>query len=213
LTGYCLVTLFLVFIAYSFVQEKKDNTSKKTLLYAMFTIMTAITLEFIDTDYFSKLDRNPFEDIVLSSSVILFISLIVLCTRFLFIKGSLSSFKTMFNPSNILYLVFVIILGCEYAPTLLEFTMFDFLDPATIMCLYTCQGIIGATLDRFYYGVKYSIQLFCYFFGLVTGSFFIAKGSTIVKNNKTDYSIFRYIKNSRIFHGISTRTMLDKGKT
>lgn len=207
LAGYSTVVLFLTIISYLFISEKNTNLEKRTLFYAILAITVAMGADFIDSDYFSKIDKNPFEDIELSSLAMFFISSCVVLYRWFFVKGSSSSFAKMFDISKLVYIIGVAIFICDYIPSLLEFTTFDLLNTETIMCLFILQVVVGFLLNRFYYGLEFSGILIWSILGLIAGSFSIIIGK-IRSSDKTNYNSIKYIRNNRAFDGVSSMNVL-----
>lgn len=212
LFGYSGVVLFLSIISYLFISEKNTRSEKRTLLYAVLAIVVAMGADFIDSDYFAKIDKNPFEDIELSSLAMFLIATCVIFYRYLFVKDSSASFLKTFNLSTLAYMIGFAIFVCDYIPSLLEFTTFDWLNAESIMCLFILQVVIGFLLNHFYYGIKFSGKLIFSIIGLLCGSSSIIIGK-IISSNKTDYSNIKYVRNNRFFDGIATLKTLKNLKT
>jgi hypothetical protein len=205
--GYITTILFLVSITYLYIEEKKGATAKRMLLYGAVAITIAMGADFIDSDYFSKFDKNPFEDIELSSLAMFIISIFILVYRFFFVKGGSIFTKDLFNLSHLIYIIGIAIFVCQYIPSLLEFTSFDWLNPETIMGLFITQAIFGFTLNKVYYNMMFSpVLLFC-ILGLVMGAMCILVGYLMI-DGKVDFSIYKHMRNIHVFDGITTHNVL-----
>ena len=211
--GYIATILFLVSITYIYVEEKKDATAKRMLLYGAIAITIAMGADFIDSDYFAKFDKNPFEDIELSSLVMVIISTCVLIYRTFFVKGAVIFTKELLNVNHLIYIIGIAIFVCQYIPSLLEFTTFDWLNPETIMCLFITQAILGFVLNRVYYKMQFSTALLLCILGLVIGSGCILVGHLMIEG-KIDFSIYKHMRNIHTLDGIATHKVLtDVGST
>lgn len=205
--GYIATILFLVSITYIYVEEKKDPMAKRMLLYGAIAITIAMGADFIDSDYFAKFDKNPFEDLELSSLAMVVIATCVLIYRTFFVKGAAIFTKELFQFSHLAYIIGIAIFLCQYIPSLLEFTMYDWLNPETIMGLFITQAIFGFALNRFYCKMQFSPALLLCILGLVMGATCILVGYLMIKN-KVDFSIYKHIRNIHILDGIATHKVL-----
>jgi len=205
--GYIATILFLVSITYLFIEEKKGATAKRLLLYGTVAITIAMGADFIDSDYFAKFDKNPFEDIELSSLAMAIISACILIYRTFFVKDAFIFTKNLFNLSHLTYIIGIAIFICQYIPSLLEFTTFDWLNPGTIMGLFIAQSIIGFLLNKFYYNMPFSPILLLCILGMIIGSMCILVGHYMVKD-KVDFSLFKHIRNIHLFDGVATHNVI-----
>jgi len=209
--GYIATILFLVSITYLYIEEKKGATAKRMLLYGAVAITIAMGADFIDSDYFAKFDKNPFEDIELSSLAMVIISTCVLMYRTFFVKGASTFTKDLFNFGHLTYIIGIAIFICQYIPSLLEFTTFDWLNPGTIMGLFITQAILGFILNRFYYKMHFSPALLLCILGLVIGSMCILVGYLMIEG-KIDFSIYKHMRSIRTLDGIATHKVLNTAK-
>jgi hypothetical protein len=209
--GYLSTILFLVSITYLYIEEKKGATAKRMLLYGAVAITIAMGADFIDSDFFSKLDKNPFEDIELSSFAMFIISACILFYRTVFVKGAAIFTNDLFDIGHLIYVIGIAIFICEYIPSLLEFTTFDWLNPGTIMGLFIIQAVLGFSLNYFYYNMTFSIILLLCIVGLIIGSICILVGHLMIKD-KVDFSIFKHIRSIHTLDGVSTHKVLNAAK-
>jgi len=206
--GYVATLIFLVSITYLFMEEKKTAHAKRMLLFGAIAMMIGMGSDIIDNNFFAKFDKNPFEDIELSSLSMFIIASCILIYRTFFVKGDSVFTKKLFNIGHLTYIICIAIFMCQYIPTLLEFTTFDWLNPGTIMCLFISQTIIGFLLNKFYCKMSFSPMLLLSILGLILGSLCILIGYFMVKNN-VDFSIFKHIRNIHFLDGVATHKVLN----
>jgi TM2 domain-containing membrane protein YozV len=143
----------------------KNNNINKKVLYGVAALIIALLLDIKDDTGFSKIAKNPYEDILMSSVVMFIISILVIAFRMIFLKKSFG----INSGTNLLYLIAVPIILIEYIPTILEFASYDYLPMYVILCFFLIQSVIGFGLDRFYYGIKMTTFNIATIIGLVTG--------------------------------------------
>lgn len=201
IVGYIATVFFLTSIAYLYMEQKKGNREKRIVLYGTVAMTVGMCASFVNSNYFSKIDKNPFEDIELSSLTMLLISICVMVYRFFFVKTSEFE-NNMFHHSNWskwIYIVGIAIILCQYIPSILEFSTYDWLNPETIMGLYIAQTVIGFLLNRFYYGDSFSWLMIGSIIGLIIGTLCITFGQLWL-TDKVDFSIFKSTHNIRVFN-------------
>lgn len=194
LSGYGLSAIVISLIAYYYISNKKGINNKWSLFYGVLLIISALSMDFIDSEYFSELESNPFEDIFLSSIVMVIISVLVMGGRMLLFN---SSFE-FGGLQNILYILGITIFLCNYVPSLLEFSIFDWLNPPTIMALFIGQFMFGFILEKYYEKSSFPLILLIMIGLLLIGSSLIIIGYMFT-NDKTDFSIFNHIRNIKFF--------------
>jgi hypothetical protein len=210
IVGYVLTIGFLAWMAYLYMEKKSGNHEKQLVLYGTLAMTIAVSASFFNSNYFSKFDKNPFEDIELSALTMFFISICIMGYRFFAIKPYPDEIK-MFHWSNLIYIIGVAIFICQYIPSFLEFAIYDWLNPETIMGLYITQTILGFLLNRFYYGFTFSWPLIVSIIGLIIGSLCIIIGQLLLID-KVDFSIFKHVHNNRFFDGVATYQVLKSVK-
>jgi hypothetical protein len=170
--GYILTILIIGLISYSYVSKTSSSTSKYNMIYGIIALIIALSCDFIDSEYFAKLESNPFEDIFISSLAMFIIAGIILIYR----TWALNIKFGVGGTKHFLYLLLVPIFICQYIPALLEFTTYDFATPEICMSLFVIQACLGFLLEKMYYKTSFSNTLILYILLLIIGCLFIIYG-------------------------------------
>lgn len=161
--GIIIMVCSILFIIYN--NCVKNNKIDKMVVYGTIAIVIALLLDIKDDTGFSKIADNPYQDIAMSSVVMLAISILVIGFRYFFMNKKFAIEHGM----KLLYLIAVPIILIEYIPTILEFASYDYLPIYIILCFFLIQSVLGFGLDYFYYKTKFSMFNLGILIGLLIG--------------------------------------------
>jgi drug/metabolite transporter (DMT)-like permease len=146
ISSFFILSVGIGIIIYNSLVHEKNKISKNFII-GVLALIIALMLDIRDDAGFKSLSDNPYEDILLSSTIMSIISILVLGFRKFYLKKKFG----ISGMHNLLYLIAVPILIIEYLPTLLEFTSYDYLPTIIIMIFFGIQALIGFGLDKYYY--------------------------------------------------------------